>query len=136
MKSIMHDFGNKYVFEYCIQFARQEARDGMKNAEEAITKRCTLATLSGHVGPVRTVAFAPSADHQLTCDRASHDQTRRDLSCDLPHQWVATGADDGLTKVWVAPSGRCLFTLKGHTGPVVAVKWSPATDKRSVMLLK
>jgi WD40 repeat protein len=42
---------------------------------------------------------------------------------------LATGSDDGATKVWDAADGRELFSLKGHTHSVVTVSRSPDSKR-------
>jgi WD40 repeat protein len=61
----------------------------------------TLATLTGHTGRVRAVAFSP--------DGAT----------------VATGAEDTKAKLWDASTGALLFTLDGGAEPVYYVEFSP-----------
>jgi WD40 repeat protein len=59
------------------------------------------ATLTGHVGPVRAVAFTP--------DGAT----------------VAAGGDDGAVRLWEVTGGPPIATLTGHIGPVRAVAFTP-----------
>ena len=40
-------------------------------------------------------------------------------------QAPASASEDQTAKVWDAASGQELLTLKGHTGPVISVAWSP-----------
>ena len=42
-------------------------------------------------------------------------------------QFLASGANDKLIKLWNFHTGECIHTLKGHTGNVFAVAWSPGT---------
>jgi hypothetical protein len=42
---------------------------------------------------------------------------------------LATASADGTAKVWDAAGGGELLTLKGHTGPVLSVAWSPHWER-------
>ena len=66
--------------------------------------RCT-ATLSGHGGSILCAQFAP------------HTSSR-----------CATGAGDNTVRVWDCDTETPLHTLKGHTGWVIGVAWSPQGD--------
>lgn len=70
---------------------------------KAVT-RCT-SELSGHDGSILTAQFAP--DTSSRC---------------------ATGAGDNSARIWDCDTGTPLHTLKGHTGWVLAVAWSPIGD--------
>jgi WD40 repeat protein len=60
-----------------------------------------ILTLTGHTGPVHSVAFSPDG------------------------QRLASGSQDRTLKVWDVQSGRETLTLKGHTDTVFSVKFSP-----------
>src|SRR5215813_12499359 len=60
-----------------------------------------LATLRGHEGVVRTVAFDPTGEV------------------------LASGSDDQTIRIWCVASNRSLRTLDGHTGKVRAISFSP-----------
>jgi WD40 repeat protein len=78
---------------------------------DAITG-CELVTLKGHADTVLGVAFSPDGQRLATA------------SGRLP--WLDPQAGEDWTgKVWDAVTGRELFTLKGHTGRVFAVAFSP-----------
>jgi WD40 repeat protein len=66
-----------------------------------------LLTLTGHISPVRSVAFSPD-------DPFSPDG-----------QTLAIGSDDGTVKLWDVRDGRCLKTLQEHTDRVWSVAFSP-----------
>ena len=38
---------------------------------------------------------------------------------------VATAGQDGTARIWDSRTGRLVHDLTGHTGPVVAVRFSP-----------
>ncbi len=42
-------------------------------------------------------------------------------------QFLASGSNDKLIKLWNFHTEECIHTLKGHTGNVFAVAWSPGT---------
>ena len=46
---------------------------------------------------------------------------------------ICTGvhAEDGTAEVWDTSGGRELLTLKGHTGEVISVSWSPDRTRLS-----
>jgi WD40 repeat protein/tRNA A-37 threonylcarbamoyl transferase component Bud32 len=70
-----------------------------------------IRTLRGHVGPIWSVCFSPDG--------------KRLASASGP--FIVDNPDEppGEVKVWDADSGQELLTLKGHTGSVVAVAFSP-----------
>jgi WD40 repeat protein/tRNA A-37 threonylcarbamoyl transferase component Bud32 len=57
--------------------------------------------LTGHVGPVRAVAFAPDG------------------------KTVATAGDDKVVRLWKTPTARERRSLRGHTGWVTSVAFAP-----------
>ncbi|BFZ53540.1 ribosome assembly [Savitreella phatthalungensis] len=93
-------------------------KSGIRSTEEVLTltylpqsvfrvkpvTRCT-AELQGHGGSILCAQFAP------------HTSTR-----------CATGAGDNTLRIWDCDTQTPLHTLKGHTGWVIGVAWSPAGD--------
>ena len=63
--------------------------------------RCS-ASISGHGESVLTSAFSPATSTRL-----------------------ATGSGDNMARIWDCETGTPLHTLKGHSGWVLAVAWSP-----------
>jgi len=61
-------------------------------------------TLTGHAGPILTLAHSP---HTAT---------------------LASGSRDRTIRLWDAKSGTCLDTLEGHRGPVQVVAFAPGGD--------
>src|SRR5206468_2432898 len=99
-------------------------------------------TFKGHVGGVQAVAVAANGK---TLVSGSYDRTAKvwDLASDktrevLPvHDWVcatavspdskllASGGGDGSVKLWDAATAVEVAALKGHSGSVVALAFSP-----------
>ena len=67
---------------------------------KAVT-RCS-ASISGHGESILATAFSPASSSRL-----------------------ATGSGDKTARIWDCDTGTPLHTLKGHTGWVLAVAWSP-----------
>jgi len=78
------------VLATCMRFA---------SAEDVVAQ--PIRTFTGHISPVRSVAFSP-------------DGTR-----------VLTGSDDQTAKLWDARTGICIRTFTGHTDYVLSVGYSP-----------
>jgi WD40 repeat protein/transcriptional regulator with XRE-family HTH domain len=72
-----------------------------------------LLTLRGHTGPVMGVDFSPE------CIRPPEASAER---CET---LLATAGQDGTVKLWDAETGQELLALRGHTGPVMGVAFSP-----------
>jgi WD40 repeat protein/serine/threonine protein kinase len=73
-----------------------------------------LLTLKGHTGEVLSVAFSPDGK-RLASGGGAFDFT--------------TKASTAEVKVWDAQSGQELHSLKGHTGPVRSVVFSPDSKR-------
>ncbi|KAH9844396.1 putative Mitochondrial presequence protease [Teratosphaeria destructans] len=67
---------------------------------KAVT-RCS-ASISGHGESILAVAFSPASSSRL-----------------------ATGSGDKTARIWDCDTGTPKYTLKGHTGWVLVVSWSP-----------
>ena len=67
---------------------------------KAVT-RCS-ASITGHGESILTASFSPASSSRL-----------------------ATGSGDKTARIWDCDTGTPLHTLKGHTGWVLAVAWSP-----------
>ncbi|KAK4981825.1 ribosome assembly [Elasticomyces elasticus] len=72
---------------------------------KAVT-RCS-ASISGHGESILATAFSPASSSRL-----------------------ATGSGDKTARIWDCDTGTPMHTLKGHTGWVLAVAWSP--DDRQI----
>jgi WD40 repeat protein len=66
-----------------------------------LTGRKEIATLRGHGGPVKGVAFSPSG------------------------KTLASGSADKSVKLWAVQGGKDSCTLRGHNDEVLAVAFSP-----------
>ncbi|XP_070575629.1 ribosome biogenesis protein bop1-like [Ptychodera flava] len=53
-----------------------------------------------------------------------HENLVRTISVDPSGQWLASGSDDNMVKLWEVVSGRCLQTIPVN-GPVQCVAWCP-----------
>ena len=76
-------------------------------------------TLRGHSSAVSSAAWSPDGKRLAT---GSYDQTAKVWDA---AKRLATGSADSTAKVWDAASGQELLTLRGHTGQVWSVAWSP-----------
>src|SRR5439155_1623168 len=114
-----HDMVAKAAFEWRKQFHQaQKLAEASKREEEsrraqaereraedqlhrAVMASHVRLTLSGHSGPVYSVAWSPDGKR------------------------LATGSYDKTAKVWDAEAGKELLTLGGHRDRVWSVAWSP-----------
>ncbi|QIW96666.1 hypothetical protein AMS68_002184 [Peltaster fructicola] len=72
---------------------------------KAVT-RCS-ASIAGHGSSILATSFSPASSSRL-----------------------ATGSGDNTARIWDCETGTPMYTLKGHTGWVLAVAWSP--DEKSL----
>ena len=95
----------------------------------------SVLTLNGTSGPVRGVAFSPDSA-RITTAGGVHDAATGQKF--LPFagatgpavyspdgNWIVTGGGDNTAIVWDAATGREVRRLKGHTGAVLSVAFSP-----------
>ena len=80
--------------------------DKLAKLWELSTGKC-VQTLSGHSGPVNSVAVLPDG------------------------QFAATGSADSTLRLWRLRDGRCELILRGHSAPVTGVAVSP--DGRKII---
>ncbi len=70
-----------------------------------------ILSLKGHTGPVFCVAISPDGKRIVSGSGGGFDDQFQPLP--------------GEAKVWDAETGQEVFSLKGHTGVVTSVAWSP-----------
>jgi dipeptidyl aminopeptidase/acylaminoacyl peptidase len=75
-----------------------------------VARKRVLATLQGHTSAISVVAWSPDG-YRLASSSAGYGSEAH--------------TDVGEVKIWDAAGGRQLLTLKGHTGKVHSVSWSP-----------
>jgi WD40 repeat protein len=108
----------------------------------------TLATLTGHEGPLRAVAFSPdgataitaSDDHtarlwnaatgKLMVSLVGHRDVVQSAAFSPDGTKILTASDDSTARLWDRATGKPLATLAGHTGAVKSALFSP--DGRQV----
>ena len=62
---------------------------------------------------------------RLTMDSRGHTHNVFNLALHPDGEVFASGADDGLVKIWARGSGRLRYTLRGFSGVVVDLQYSP-----------
>jgi RNA polymerase sigma factor (sigma-70 family) len=115
--------------------------DGTIKVWDGVTGKLK-ATLRGHWGRVRGVAFAPNGrllasgswDATVKLWDTSTGKLQRSLDGHRNWVWavafapdgkrVASASTDGTAKVWDVESGQCLATMVGHRGAVFGVAFS------------
>lgn len=117
----------------------------------------TLATLEGHAGQVRALAFSPDAKllaaagglegrsgevriwdvaaRQLAKTLQGHADSIYAVAFSPDGKWLATGSYDKLILLWDAASGEAVKTLKDHVDAVFDLQFGPAVGGSGVGLL-
>jgi len=90
-----------------------EVQSALERTEAALQEQACLTVLEGHREKIRKVAFCPKPPSFVP----SGAEERTSL--------LATCSDDGTARVWDIASGQCIRVFKGHTGPVVSLRWCP-----------
>jgi len=107
------------------------------------TIRNLSITLSGHGGPVSSIAFSPdgrflaSGSHDYTLKiwevgrwrevttLRGHEGSVLSVTFSPDGKFLASGSDDKTVKVWEVENWREVVTLKGHEGYVWSVSFNP-----------
>lgn len=101
-----------------------------------------LYALRGHAWLITDIGLSPNGSviASASCDKTvklwrsedgepagmlSHPACVREIAFSADGQWLLTGADDGLVRVWDWSNGTVVQTLEGHESAVWQVAWSP-----------
>jgi WD40 repeat protein/serine/threonine protein kinase len=107
----------------------------------------TLSGLSGHLGPVTSLAFTPDgkrlasagwdgkvklwnvATGHLLHTLGRHRKYVNSVAISADGRRLASGSGDRTVMIWDPSTGKLLLTLKGHTGGVYSVAFHPDSKR-------
>ncbi len=105
-----------------VSFDAEVAATAILNDDEAVTgtRKGELIVWNLLTGqPVRQMAIAATLENDLQASRLPpHNSTIHTIAVSEDQQYMVTGAQDSLVRVWALPQERLLHTLEGHTDDV------------------